>query len=186
MSLQTKDILNACKRRPLLCVCIALGLALLLVFYFRKDALGANQTALEERSKLLRKLKANATYAAHLDQHIKSLREINQAIGAQAMREGELAINQQLFLRLESETGVKLIDLRPQGTPAPAKGAKAGGYVPMAFSLTIEGEYRQLIVFLKRLEQGPTLGRIVSASTGSSENAVLSISLNVELLGIRR
>ena len=186
MSLKSQNIVNACKRRPLLCVCIVAGLGLLLGWYFRLGLVGETETALADRSTYLKKLKTNAIYATGIDQQIKSLKDVNQTLADAALREGELAKNQQLFLRLEAETGVKLVDLRPQPIPPAPKGAGSNSYVPIGFSITISGEYKQLITFMKRLDQGPTLGRIVNASISGTASGPQTMSLGVELLGLRR
>jgi len=186
MSLKSQNIVNACKRRPLLCVCIVAGLGLLLGWYLRLGLIGETEAALAERSAYLKKLKTNAIYATQIDQQIKALKDVNQTLSDAALREGELAKNQQRFLRLEAETGVKLVDLRAQPIlPAP-KGAAANSYVPIGFSLTISGDYKQLITFMKRLDQGPTLGRIVSASISGAGSGPQTMNLGVELLGLRR
>ncbi len=185
MSIEIKGVVNACKRRPVLCVCVFLALVLVAVAYFRKEAMADRQATLEERTKLLRKLSTNIKYADKLAQHTESLRQVNKVIADNSLKVGELALNQQIFLLLESETGVKLIDLRPLPVLPPAKGEAPDAYVPMGFALTISGQYRQLITFVKRLEQGPTLARIVSASIGESGDAVQNLSLNVELLARR-
>ncbi len=186
MSLKGKNIINACKRRPLLCICIGAGLGLLLCFFLRMDLVGETKTALEERSKYLKKLKTNALYANQLEQQIKTLKEVNQTLADAALREGELAKNQQLFLRLEAETGVKLVDMRALPVPPPPKGAGSNSYVPISFSLTVSGEYKQLITFLKRLDQGPTLSRVVNAAISGTNTGPQTMSLGVELLGLRR
>ena len=186
MSPKSQNIVNALKRRPLLGVCIAFGLFLLLFFYLRKDLIGTTQTALAERSTQLKRLKTNATYAAQIDQQIKILKDVNKAFEDAALREGELAKNQQFFLRLEAETGIKLVDMRAQPVPPAPKGAGTNSYVPINFSLTVSGEYKQLITFLKRVEQGPTLSRVVNAALGGTNAGPQTMTLGVELLGLRR
>ena len=186
MSLKGKNIINACKRRPLLSACIGAGLVLLLSFYLRMDLVGETETALAERSKHLKRLKTNALYANHLEQDIKTLKEVNQAFADAALREGELAKNQQIFLRLEAETGVKLVDMRALAVPPAPKGTGSNSYVPISFSLTISGDHKQLITFLKRLDQGPTLCRVSSAALSATNAGPQTMSLGVELLGLRR
>jgi hypothetical protein len=186
MSLKSKNFVNACKRRPLLCICIGSGLILLLVFYFRMNLVVETETTLAERSQHLKKLKTNAIYATQLEQQIKTLKDVNQALADGALREGELAKNQQLFLRLEAETGVKLLDMKAQPVPPAPKVAGGSSYVPISFSLTISGDYKQLITFLKRLDQGPTLCRVVNAAISGTNTGPQTMSLSVELLGLRR
>lgn len=199
MSIQGKDILIGCKRRPLLCACILLGVALLAAFYFRKDMIGETETILAERSKLLRKLKSNVANAAQIEQQVGKLTEINDSFIEGALSVGELASNQQIFLRLESETGIKLIDLQPQALPKttptaanPKAGSKAAvsasTYSILRYALTISGDYGQLVGFLKRLERAPALNRLVGASISSSDlgSDIHLMTITVELLGRRK
>lgn len=181
MSLQTQDILNALKRRPLLCVCGALALGLGLTLYFRLGVGDEVQARLAEREKELQRVTSNTKFSAQLDTQLQALRKANATIEAGALRAGELARNQQLFYRLEADTGVKLLDLRQLNVSTAGKGT----YVAIPFSLTIKGDYAQLLDFLQRLDRGATLSRVTSASIARPGEDTQTLSLNVELLGFR-
>ena len=102
------------------------------------------------------------------------------------VRAGQVGANMQFFYQLESETGVKLKDLRPAAVAPPAKGAKSP-FVPVGFSLSADGSYVQLLNLLRRIESGPRYARIVSASLSGSlsdRRSPLTLSLSVELLGL--
>jgi hypothetical protein len=186
MSIETKDVVNLLKRRPLISACVGVSLGLLALLYLRMDLIPSTTVTLEDRNRALAKLKTNIKNSVQLAEQTEALAAVNKVILDNAFREGELALNQQLFLRLETELGVRLIDLRALPVPAPAKGAAAKGYVPMGFSLSVGGDYQQLITYLKRLESAPTLARLVSASiTGPNPNSQ-TINMNIEMLGLRR
>jgi hypothetical protein len=186
MSLETKDIAAAFKRRPLLFVCGALCLALALCLYFRAGVPSELETRLAEREKELKRLTNNVKFAAQLEAQLQTLRRANEVVSAGALRPAELARNQQLFFRLEAESGVKLADIRQLAPPAAAKGAPAPvAYVPVSFSLTILGDYEQIIGFFLRLDHAAVLSRVTSASISRPEDGVQSLSLNVDLLGLR-
>jgi Tfp pilus assembly protein PilO len=189
MSLETKDIIAAAKRRPLLFVCGAIVLAAGVLSYFRMDVRGQVEDALAEREKELKRLSNNVRFAVQLDNHLQSLREANEKIAAGALRVGELARNQQVFYRIEADSGVKLLDLRQAPLPAPARGAAATTtYVSIPFTLTVRGEYPQLIDFLNRLDRVATLSRVTSANTSfnpATKDEGQALSLTVELLGFR-
>lgn len=187
MSLETKDIVAFWKRSPVLCSCIALTAVLLLSLYFRMGVREELEGKLTEQVKLRNKLAANVKYAAGLNEHTERLREVNAALTRTALKAGELALNQQFFLRLEAETGVKIIDLRPLAVPPPAKGAPSTGYVPLGFSLSVSGNYTQLLKFITRIEKGQTLGKVRSASIAEPEAAgEQTVTLMVDLLGLRQ
>lgn len=194
MSLETKDLIEGVKRRPLLFVCGGLAVALGLLMYFRAGLPGELRGRLQEREKELSRLTNNVKFSAQLDAQVEALRAANARIEAGALRAGELARNQQLFVQLEAESGAKLIELRQLPLPTPAapvagKGAvvaaPATTFVTIPFSVTVKGDYPQLMQFLKGLEHGPTLSRIVSAAIAQPTDDAQSVSLSVELLGFR-
>jgi Tfp pilus assembly protein PilO len=141
------------------------------------------QVALEERSNLMRKLTTTVKNAAELEKHTEKLREVVDAITVSALTDGELAANQRLFLRLEADSGVKIIDLRPQGVVPAGAGSS---FVFMNFSLSVSGDYRQIMLFLKKLEHGSTLSRIINTTLSSNEQSGESAILSVDLLGVKK
>jgi hypothetical protein len=191
MSLETKKLVEGVKRRPLLSVCGTVFVALSLLFYFRSGISAELKTRLDEREKELSRLSNNVKFSAQLDTQLEALRKANVAIEAGALRAGDLARNQQVFLRLLPETGVKLVDLTqvPAKPPAPvAKGAPAPAvttFAPLTFNLTIQGDYAQLMDFMKRLERGPTLSRVIAGRIASPLEGAQTVTLTVELLGFR-
>ncbi len=192
MSLETKDVVAAAKRRPLFFVCGAIVFACFLLVYFRMDARDEVEGRLEERQKELTRLTNNVRFAAQLDAQLEALRRANETIASGALRVGELARNQQVFYEIEAASGVKMLDLRQLPPPAPARGAPAPTtYAPINFSLTIRGDYPQLIDFLHRLDRGPTLSRVTSANAsrtgeaGPSAAGEYALTLSVQLLGFR-
>lgn len=184
MSIETKDLVALFKRRPLLVGCALVALVSAMTLYFRMDARDVIQASLDEREKELLRLTENTKYSAQLDTQLQSLRKANAVIESGALRANELARNQQIFYRLEAETGVKLLDLRQLNVAAPGKGGPAT-YVPIPFSLTVRGEYAQLLDFLQRLDRGATLCRVSNATIGRPVDGSHTLNLGVELIGFR-
>jgi Tfp pilus assembly protein PilO len=185
MSIQMKNVGAAFKRRPLLFVCGALVVGLALAVYFRLGVRDEVEAKLAEREKVLLRLSNNAKFSAQLDNQLESLRKANAKIADGALRVGELARNQQLFFRLEAETGVKLLDLRQLAVAAPAKNATPPTYVAIPFNLTIQGDYAQIMNFLLRLDREATLARVKSGTISRPADGAQSLALSVELLGFR-
>ena len=123
----------------------------------------------------------NVTNSAQLQEQLDFLFQANQAVKARALSAEGLAENLQYFYKLESELGIKYRDLRPGNRAATSKQAT---YVPINYTVSIEGSFADIIIFLKHLEQGAYFCRIVSASASGSESKV-SLSLNLDLLGIK-
>jgi hypothetical protein len=185
MSIKTKDVVAAIKRRPIIFVCGALALGSVLAIYFRMGVRDELQAKLAEREKVLLRLSNNAKFSAQLDAQLDALQKANSKIAAGALHVGDLARNQQLFYRLEAETGVKLIDLRQLSPAALAKGAPVTTYVAIPFTLTIHGDYAQIIDFLFRLDREATLARVTSGAIARPDEAPQSLTMSVELLGLR-
>jgi hypothetical protein len=185
MSIEMKNIATAFKRRPLLFACGALVFGLALAIYFRLGVRDEVEMKLVEREKVLLRLSNNAKFSAQLDSQLESLRKANAKIADGALRVGELARNQQLFFRLEAETGVKLLDLRQLSVAPAAKGAAASTYVAIPFNLTVQGDYAQIMNFLLRLDREATLARVKSGTISRPAEGAQSLALSVELLGFR-
>lgn len=184
MSIEGKDIANAVKRRPIVFGCAALIFIFLVVMYWRSGAIPTLQAEVDDRSAVLQKTKANVTYSVQLDAQLKALADINARIRASALRADDLAQNQQFFYLLEAETGVTMTRFGQQ--KAPDKIPAGGAYLPVIFSITVEGDYRQILTFLKRIESGPALSRVSGAMLMIGGNSVPSLDLTVEILGLRQ
>jgi Tfp pilus assembly protein PilO len=183
MSFSSSDIVATIKKNPISVVCTVLALALGAVFYFRLDRDTEFQTQLEEKSKEAAKLALNLKNSTQLQQQLDALVAAEKQIQARLMRAEDLPTNQQYFYKLEAETGVKLLG-SPRQSPGSKKDSKA--YQPTAFSVSVQGDYRQILTFLRRLESGPRYCRVVSASCNSTaeRGPALVLSLNLELLGV--
>lgn len=198
MSLEGKDIIPLLKKSPLVSACAFLVVLLLAFSYLRMGSMGELQAAIDEKSKELRVLETNIKNAAQLETQITDLRALNTYIREHAVRDGDLVGNQQFFLRLEDELGVKLVDFRSIPTPAPvvatppARGAAAAGstppaspYITLRFMLKVSGTYSQLMNFAKRFESTPTLAAVVSASYSESDTEQKTLDITIDLLGVR-
>jgi hypothetical protein len=185
MSTDTKVVVDYLKRNVLISVCGGLVLIMLVVLYPRLDEPSRLEAALAERTAVLKKLKVNIANSAQLEEHVRELAAVNQGIASNALRVGDLAQNLKLFYELEAKTGVKLIDVRPIGVPPAPKGSVAGSYVPIPFAVTIEGDYQQLLNFVKNLEGGRELCRLNLANISAGEDDLQRLSISIEVLGVR-
>jgi hypothetical protein len=143
-----------------------------------------------------RRLKSNITNSAQLKEHLAALELANSKVSQRLVRAGDLATNQQYFYKIESETGVKLTDLRPGSGPIQpvGKGAVAKALYPsVPYACSVQGTYGQILDFLRKLEEGEHFQRILSAnvslSGGSSDDAasaadpMLTLVISIEFLG---
>lgn len=188
MSIEGKDIVNAAKKQPFVFICSALAIVLLGFTYLRSGAVPELQGQLDDRSLVLQKNKTNITYAVQLDAQLKALADINGKIKESALKPEDLAQSQRMFYGLEADTGVKLIDLRQQASDKsqPKNSVPSSSYASVVFVLTVEGDYRQLLTFARRLESGGTLNRVSRAVLTISADNMPSLDMTVEMLGIKQ
>lgn len=174
------ELAAAVKKNPVMVACVALSVALALTIYFRSGALQDENTVLDEKSAQARKYALNISNAVELKEHVDTLTAANKAIDERMIRASNIGINQQYFYKLESESGVKLLDLK-QGAQAATKGS----YAPVSFTVSLQGDFNQVLAFLRGLEDGTRFSRVMTASCGTSRTnaGMLTLSLTIELLG---
>lgn len=174
----TSDLVTLAKKNPLIVICVIVSLGLLGGIYYRSGAIDAANTLLEDRSAAARKYAMNLSHATQLDEQFAAVTAANKAIQARLIRPSEIGINQQFFYKLESESGVKLMDLRQSGT-APKKGA----YAAVPFTVSLQGDFSQTLSFLRALENGAHYCRVQTASCNGGRTGPVTLTLNLELLG---
>ncbi len=174
----TPELVAACKKHPIPFAAGALSLVLAVLLYFRLGSIPEANQRLDEKSALARKYELNIVHAAQLKEHLDAIAEANKTIDSRLIRAREIGINQQFFYKLESDSGVRLVDLR-QGNQAAAK----GGFAPVAFTVALEGDFPQILRFLRGLEGGTHYCRITQASCSGGRGTLLNLTLNLQLLG---
>lgn len=195
--MNTKDLSVWLKKHPFTAICGALSLLLAAAYFFRQGSVPEAEAVLAERTTESRRLKANISNSLSLKEHVAALEDANGKVEQRLVRAADLAKNQQYFYKIETDTGVKLTDLRPGGTVNSGSAKVTAGakkhYSSVPYSCTVQGTYSQLLAFLRKLEQGEHFPRILSAtvslgSGGGEDDAapadpVLSLSIGIEFLG---
>jgi hypothetical protein len=185
------------KKYPFSAVCAVLALLLAILHYYRGNGIGEINSALALKNTEARKLKTNIANSTGLEEQLKLLRAANGKVVERLMLESDLATNQQYFYKIESETGVKLTDLRPGGVGSQPQGRGVAAkplYPPVSYTCSVQGSYHQIILFLRRLEDGDHFARILSANLSLAGGNVadaatnladpsLTLILTVEFLG---
>ena len=188
MSISNEQVVTFIKKNPIGVGCGVLSLLMAATIYFRSGNLPAAQDVLDQKSNEADRHAINVRYAAQLKEQLDALNTADHAIEARLVRAAQLATNTQYFYRLENDTGVKLLNISQTTTTAQAAKAGKSSFVPIAFSLTAQGSYLQLLDLLHRLENGVHYCRILSANTvkvGTGDTDLLTLTLNLELLGQR-
>lgn len=129
------------------------------------------------------RLAANVKNAAQLNEQYEALATAGKKIQERAIHASQLANNLQYFYRLETESGIELLDLRQTSTGTVARKGPANG---VAFSVAVKGDYKTLMGWLRRVENGPHYCRMVSVSIASGapdRSGPMTLNLALDLYG---
>ena len=180
-----QQLLALVKKNPIGVGCSVLCLLLVAGIYYRSGELPDAQVELDQKSAEGARLAANVKYSAQMKEQLEALVAAEKEIDRRLLHVGQTLTSYQYFYKLESETGVKLASLN-QSTPAGTKLVGKASFMPLAFSVSVQGNLGQLLSFLRRLESGEHYCRTVSATlnTVASGTAPLTLTANLDLLGL--
>jgi len=188
MSIDTQSIVTSVKKYPILVICGVVGIVLLITLYMRSDLMAVQKAELDKYSAESSRHRANIANSAQLQDQLDFLIQANNAVRDRALSTGGLAQNLQYFYRLEADAGVKYLDIRPGSTRAASTSvgkpaAAAATYVPLNYIINVQGDFVQIISYLRSLEQGAYFCRINSAMASGS-GSIITVNLNLDLLGV--
>lgn len=177
------DLVALLKKHPIGFGCALLSIVCGVILYLRSGNIAAGQAELEARSAEAAKMAANIRNSANLSEQLAEIQAHSKELEARLLKASQLAVNLQYFYKLETENEVKLVDVRQGTLPKNVKTP----YVGIPFSVSIQGSYSQVMAFLGRLQNGRHFCRINTANftkvSGGTGGALVSLSLNLELLG---
>jgi len=188
MAFRIQSLTAYLKKYPLAIGCGTLS-AVLLVGLFVRSAKAGDLAALlkqkeQDGQRILDNVRDGASLAEQCDELTAAVRQLESRL----VRNSERAGNQQYFYQLESETGVKEINLQPAPAPVDRRRGPKPLYTGVGFTISVQGDYKQILAFIGRLETGPHFYRLNRASIvrakGSGTADSLTLSLNLELLGL--
>lgn len=181
------DLIALLKKHPIGAACGLVCVICGVLLYVRSDKVSEAQQLLAQKTQEDQKILANVRNATGLPQHLEAMQAAAKQMDSRLVSAGQLALNQQFFYRLESETGVKLVDVRQNALPARAGAAKPT-YVAVPFNISIQGSFKQVMDFIERLEKGQHFARFTTvnftkAGGASDASDAMTVALAVELLG---
>jgi hypothetical protein len=191
MTLLSKNLAAFLKRYPIAIGCGIFSVVLLAGSYLRSDRttqLARQSKEGEEQGKrILKEIRDGANLAEQYETLIGHTKELEPRL----VNSSERARNQQYFYRIESETGVKEISLQPGGrSTGPQRGAKPL-FAGINYTISVQGDYHQILNFLGRIESGQYFYRLITASVSRAGQrgsggtvAMITLTLNLELLGL--
>lgn len=186
------DLLALIKKHPVGVVCLLVGLACIALYFVRNDVVAENTRVGEEKSSEAAKLLANVRNSTNLSEQLAELQGVTKAIEGRLVHPNQKALNQQHFYRLETETGVKLVDVR-QGAIAAQRGKAASSYVGVPFAINVQGSFKQVMEFLRQIETGPyfvkynaiSFNKLLSGggSPAGGGDSNITLAMTVDILG---
>ena len=184
------DIIARIKKQPVGFACALICVLCLGWLYgLRGGALEKRQQEYDTIAGQAKLESSNVTLAKSLPEQVTELQAATKELESRLIKAGQLAVNLQYFYKLEAETDVKVLDVRPGTLPRAGKTI----YTGVPFNVNIQGTYKNVMAFLQRVENGRHFCRINSAtfskSAGSSEGGSqgggggITLALSLELLG---
>ena len=173
------------RRYPIPAISGAIVVLCLLAYYFRIDLISDLDARQSEVLDQRNQVDLNLVAGGNLAEHMAEMRDRFAALQERVVQPSELATNLNYFYQVESATGVGLGDLKqnaPSDRPAPKSELSGIGY-----SLTMSGQFKQIVAAFNELENGTRLYRLrnfnLERSREASSGAALQLSLNLDLLG---
>jgi hypothetical protein len=191
MSLTGKDLVALYKKQPvgISCGLVSLGL-IVFMFAIRSGAEDEARKLLKEKQDEANRLVANNTDAKNLDKETSALTDLNKAVHDRAVVARDLSLNYKYFYEIEDAAKVKNLNTAQTGIVQPSgKAPPKTNYVPVAYKVSVQGDFAQIVDLLRRLEQGSRFARVMDARLAPSaregpEASKLTLVLTLELLGL--
>jgi hypothetical protein len=193
MAFATKDFVLLLKKYPLVISCGVLSVVLLAGSYIRNSRAGELAALAKETDDEERAISSNIKNGTNLPEQFETLSAATKELESRLVRGAERARNQQYFYRIESDTGVKELSLQAN---APGRAQLRGPktlYTGISYTIAVQGDYRQILNFIGRLESGPLFYRLISSSVAQQRSAsmkeprgtfTINLTLTLELLGL--
>lgn len=201
-ALTGKDLVQLFKKQPVGITCALVSLVLLVTLYFRWDTMDELEKQRDENKARAELLANNLNYARaatgipSLQEQYTALVAANKAVEERAVKPTNNIRNIQYFSGLEDLAGVKDAGSPKQNAlgllipGAPGKTPPKTTYGGLGFAVYVQGEFRELVDLLRRVERGPHFSRIAAASVGGAapegeQAGKLTLQLSVELFALR-
>jgi hypothetical protein len=195
MAFTTQDFVVILKKYPLVISCGVLSVVLLAGSYIRNARAGELSALLKEKDDQGTTILNNIKNGTNLPEQFETLSAATKELESRLVRGAERARNQQYFYRIESDTGVKELSLQAN---APSRAQPRGPkplYTGVSYTIAVQGDYRQVLNFIGRLESGSLFYRLISGSVSHQEvrsaaakeprgAPTINLTLTLELLGL--
>ncbi len=180
------ELFSFIKKNPISVGCGVLSLFLAVGLYLRSTEIPEAEDILIQKTAMAERYALNIKNSVQLKEQADALAAANKELDSRIIRASQLGSNTQYFYKLQSDTGVKLIEFRQTTVVIPPTKAKTT-YSPIVFNVAVQGTLSQVMNFLRQLESGTHYCRVLTANcsgNASARNQPLTLSLNLEMLGL--
>ena len=189
MSLTGKDLVALYKKQPvgITCGLVSVGL-LAFMFAVRSGAQEEAEKLRDEKRAEADRLANNIKYGKNLDAETATLAALNKEVLSRAIRPSDKPLNSQYFLKLADEAGVRSLGI-PAQLGVLQKAAAKTNYAPIAYKITVQGEFPQITDYLRRVEHGGRFARVTDIKLRPSaregpDASKLTLVLSLDLIGL--
>lgn len=191
-AIDIKKILARLRTYPIALSAGALALIFAALIFVRGSNIDALKIELDSKESEWKRISGNLKRARDLEQHLAAITAMEEDVSARLMNPEQRALNYDYFFSLEDVSGVKLVSLNQGGVIDTKKSSLPGieefkKYQLIGYTLSIEGEFDDILRFLTALSNGRYLTRVSSFSIARAQQRssdVLSINLQMQVLGI--
>jgi hypothetical protein len=187
MALTSKSAGEFLKRYPIGISGLLLSVLVLGAYFLRSGRVSELESQLQDIEAKEHSILSEVQDAKSLSQQYSTIISATKELESRLLRGTDRARNQAYFYELEMETGVKEVGLQPSGV------TKTSGrlYDKLSYSVSVTGDYRQILSFIGRVESGRHFYSLSSASVSgagksdaSGNGLTVSLTMNAELLGV--
>ncbi len=178
------DLIILLKKHPIGVACGIVSLIGGVTIYLTSDTIDTTKQQLDEVTQQSEAMASNVRNSTGLVQQTEAIQQAAKQLESRLVKANQLATNLQYFYRLESDTGVKLTDVRQNQAGRP------GGslFIGIPYVVTMQGNFKQVLEFLQRIENGKYFAKYTSisfnkAAGDTTAGGLLSVSMSIELLG---
>ncbi len=186
------DLMVLIKKHPTgfgaLLVCLICGG----LIYYRGGEISARIRAGDEKAQEASTVLSNVSNSVNLPEQTEALQAAAKELESRLVRPTSIALNLQYFYKMESEAGVKILDVRQNYNPNARANVRgpATAFVPVPYVVSVQGTFGQTLLFLKKIEAGQHITRfsnVTFTKAGGSDSGdgldLMTLSLNVDILG---
>lgn len=190
-------ILDYLKKNYVVAISGLVAVLCLGVYFVRHDQITRLAADFDDLSVRRSRILKNLKFASGIETDLALMKSQISDVESRLFNPEDLATNQRYFYQIESATGVQMKSIQqlikhlPTGKNAKKANKKAqqSHFQEIAYELDIQGEYRDVLAFLRELEGGKAFvvlnGFSMVTAKGVSSSSEIAMRLSISVLGRR-